>query len=76
MLPGSGRLDAMVWGEGHSPVLMRNNRDEIRAMVGSRVETSRMTGGYAISMGNQVAWNVPPQAIKLCLDISSGLAVR
>ncbi len=57
-------------------VLSRNNPDEIRAMVDSMVETGRMSGGYMMCIGNHIPWNVPPEAIRLYLDLSAELAYR
>ena len=63
-------------GEGDNRVLMRNNPEEIEAMVRGMVETGRMTGGYMMCVGNHIPWNVPPEAIKLYLDLSAELAWR
>jgi len=56
-------------GEGDNRVLSRNRPDEIRAMVDSMLETARMTGGYFMSIGNHIPWNLPPAAVKLYLDL-------
>ncbi|MFH1572262.1 MAG: uroporphyrinogen decarboxylase family protein [Gemmatimonadota bacterium] len=63
-------------GEGDNRVLTRNDPDEIRAMVESMVETSRMTGGYMMCVGNHIPWNVTPEGIRRYLDLSAELAVR
>ena len=63
-------------GEGDNRVLMRNHRDEIKAMVQAMVETGRMSGGYMMCIGNHIPWNVPPAAVKYYLDLSSQMAVR
>jgi len=68
--------DCFIAGEGDNRVLMRNNPDEIKAMVENMVETSKMTGGYMMCIGNHIPWNVPPEAIKRYLDLSRELAVR
>ena len=68
--------DCFLAGEGDSRVLMRNNPSEIRAMVKSMAETGRMSRGYMMCIGNHIPWNVPPEAIKLYLDLSSELATR
>lgn len=68
--------DCFLAGEGDNRVLMRNDPDEIESMVKSMVETSRLTGGYMMCIGNHIPWNVPGEAIKLYLDLSSELAVR
>jgi uroporphyrinogen-III decarboxylase len=63
-------------GEGDNRVLLRNDPAEIRRMVASMVETGRMSGGYMMCVGNHIPWNVPPEAIRLYLDLSAELAVR
>lgn len=66
----------LLSGEGDNRVLMRNDPDEIRAMVESMVETGKMSGGYMMSIGNHIPWNVPPDAIKRYLDLCEELAWR
>jgi uroporphyrinogen-III decarboxylase len=68
--------DCFLAGEGDNRILMRNNPAEIRAMVGSMVETGRMSRGYMMCIGNHIPWNVPPEAIKRYLDLSAELATR
>jgi hypothetical protein len=68
--------DCFLAGEGDNRVLMRNRPDEIRAMVESMTETGRMSRGYMMCIGNHIPWNVPPEAIKRYLDLSSELACR
>lgn len=63
-------------GEGDNRVLTRNNKDEIKAMVEQMVETSKMTGGYMMCIGNHIPWDVPPEAVKYYLDLSAELAAR
>ncbi len=63
-------------GEGDTRILARNNPEEIRAMVGRMLETSRVTGGYFMRIGNEFTWNTPPAAIKLYLDLCRDLAHR
>lgn len=63
-------------GEGDNRVLMRNDPAEIEAMVDSMVETGRMSGGYVMSIGNHIPWNVPPDAIKRYLDLTAKKAWR
>ncbi len=67
---------AYMRGEGDNRVLMRNNPDEIRAMVASMAETGRMSGGYAMSVGNHIPWNVPGEACKRYFDACDELAWR
>jgi hypothetical protein len=43
-------------------------------MVESMVETWRMSGGYMMDIGNHIPWDVPPDAIKLYLDLYDELA--
>ncbi len=68
--------NCFIAGEGDNRVLMRNDPDEIRAMVETMVETGRMSGGYMMCIGNHIPWNVPPDAVKLYLDLSGELAFR
>jgi len=63
-------------GEGDNRVLMRNDPDEIRAMVDEMLQTARLTGGYMMCLGNHLPWNLPPQAVKLYLDLCNDLAHR
>jgi hypothetical protein len=63
-------------GEGDNRILTRNNPDEIKAMVDSMIETSRMTGGYMMCVGNHIPWNVTPEGIKTYLDYSAPLTRR
>ena len=63
-------------GEGDNRILMRNDPDEIEAMVRSMVETAHITGGYVMSIGNHIPWNVPPEAIKRYLNLSAELGHR
>ncbi len=68
--------DCFIAGEGDNRVLMRNDRDEIRAMVESMVETGRMSGGYMMCIGNHIPFNVPGEGVKRYLDLSAELAYR
>jgi hypothetical protein len=68
--------DCFLAGEGDNRILMRNNPAEIRAMVQTMTETGRMSRGYMMCIGNHIPWNVPPEAIKLYLDLSAELAQR
>jgi len=65
-----------IAGEGDCRVLMRNDPDEIRVMVTHMVETARMSGGYMMCIGNHIPYNVPPEAIKLYLDLAHEWAYR
>ncbi|MCX7591886.1 MAG: hypothetical protein N2255_09705 [Kiritimatiellae bacterium] len=68
--------DCFIAGEGDCRILMRNNPAEIRVMVESMVETARMSRGYMMCIGNHIPFNVPPQAVKLYLDLSAELGFR
>lgn len=68
--------NCFIAGEGDNRILMRNRVEEIDDMVRRMVETAEMTGGYMMCIGNHIPWNVPPEAIKRYLDLSSELAVR
>ncbi|MCX7916886.1 MAG: hypothetical protein N2589_01990 [bacterium] len=50
---------------------MRNNYDEIKNIVLSMVETSKICGGYMMCIGNHIAYTVPPTAVKIYFDLSS-----
>jgi hypothetical protein len=55
---------------------MRNDKTEIRAMVDGMLETSRMSGGYMMCIGNHIPFNVPGEAIKYYFDLSAELGYR
>jgi len=57
-------------GEGDNRVLTRNDPDEIEVMVESMLETSRMTGGYMMCVGNHIPFNVTPEGIKRYLGLT------
>jgi len=40
------------------------------------VETAKMSGGYVLGSGNDIGWNVAPQAIKDYLDLTAELGYR
>jgi len=63
--------DLFLTGEGDNRILTRNKPDEIRAMVDSMIETSRMTGGYMMCIGNHIPWNVTPEGIKTYFDYAA-----
>ncbi len=63
-------------GEGDNRVLMRNDAREIRTMVEAMVETGKMSDGYMMCIGNHIPFNVPPEAVKRYLDLSTELAYR
>ena len=68
--------NCFIAGEGDNRVLMRRNPEEIHAMVESMVETGRMSGGYMMCIGNHIPFNVPPESVKLYLDLSAELGYR
>jgi len=68
--------NCFIAGEGDNRILMRNNPAEIRTMVESMVETGKMSGGYMMCIGNHIPWNVPPEAVKLYLNLSAELGYR
>jgi hypothetical protein len=68
--------DCFVAGEGDNRVLVRNDPDEIKAMVCRMVDTAQLTGGYVMCIGNHIPWNVPGEAIKRYLELSRELAQR
>ena len=47
-----------------------------QAMVESMVETSKMTGGYMMCIGNHIPFNVTPEGIKRYIEYSRELAHR
>lgn len=68
--------DCVIAGEGDNRVLSRRDPDEISDMVDRMVETSRMTGGYFMCIGNHIPWDIPPESVKLYLDLSRDRARR
>lgn len=68
--------NCVLAGEGDNRILMRNNPDEIRAMVLKMTETGRMSGGYMMCVGNHIPFNVPGETVKRYLDLSAELATR
>ncbi|HOP10989.1 MAG TPA: uroporphyrinogen decarboxylase family protein [Oscillospiraceae bacterium] len=68
--------DCFLAGEGDNRILKRNNPDEISDMVDRMVETSKLTGGYVMCIGNHIPWDIPGEAIKLYLDLAEERAVR
>ena len=68
--------DCVIAGEGDNRILMHNRPGEIRAMVDRMLETSKMTGGYFMCIGNHIPWSTPPEAVKLYLDLCRERAHR
>ncbi|MEI6499724.1 MAG: uroporphyrinogen decarboxylase family protein [Armatimonadota bacterium] len=68
--------NCVLAGEGDNRILSGNDPAAIRRMVEQMVETGRLSGGYFMCIGNHLPWNVPGEAIKLYLDLSSELAYR
>ena len=50
--------------------------DQIKKMVESMVETSEISTGYAMCVGNHIPWNLPPSSVKMYLDLANELAYR
>ena len=69
-------VNPFIAGDGDVRVLMRNNPDEIKAMVEMMVETSKMSGGYMGCIGNHIPFNTPPEAVKYYLDLSAEMGYR
>lgn len=63
-------------GEGDNRILMTSDKNEIKKMVLSMTETAKMCGGYVLSIGNHIPWNVPGEAIKYYLDYCREYAWR
>jgi hypothetical protein len=63
-------------GEGDVRVIMANDYAATKRMVLSMVETAKMSGGYILGSGNDIGWNVAPQAIKDYLDLTAELGYR
>lgn len=61
--------NAVLAGDGDNRVLSRRDPEEIRAMVGSMTETARMSGGYFYCIGNHIPWDIPPESIRLYMDL-------
>ncbi len=68
--------NCFIAGEGDNRVLMRNDTDQIRAMVESMAETGKMSAGYMMCIGNHIPFNVSPEGVKKYLDLSMELAQR
>jgi len=68
--------DCFLAGEGDNRILHRNEPAEIRGMVESMVETGNMSGGYMMSIGNHIPWNVNPEGVKRYLDLSDQIGYR
>lgn len=68
--------NCVLAGEGDNRILSHGTPDDIKRMVFSMVETAQMTGGYFMCIGNHVPWDIPPESIKLYLDLSKEFAQR
>ena len=68
--------DFFVAGEGDNRILSYGNPDDIRRMVEKMVDTSKLGGGYMMSIGNHIPWNVPVEAVGRYLDLCGELAYR
>ena len=65
-----------VAGEGDVRILMGEDPSDIRAMVKRMVETSRMSGGYVMCVGNHIPFNASPKGVKLYLDYCAEFGFR
>ena len=71
------RYDNVVLaGEGDNRVIKRNDPAEIERMVRSMAETGKMSGGYIMSVGNHLPWDMPGDGVKRYLDLCDQLAYR
>ena len=71
------RYDNVVLaGEGDNRVIKRNDPAEIERMVRSMAETGTMSGGYIMSVGNHLPWDMPGDGVKRYLDLCDQLAYR
>ncbi len=68
--------NAFVAGEGDVRILMQADPDDIKAMVKRMVETSKMSGGYTMCIGNHIPFNASPKGVKLYLDYSAEFGFR
>jgi len=68
--------DCFLAGEGDNRILSSCDDKAIKDMVLSMVETSKLTGGYMMCIGNHIPWNVPAEGIKKYLDYSAEYAHR
>ncbi len=68
--------DCVLAGEGDCRILMSNDKPAIRKMVEKMVETSKMSRGYLMGIGNHIPFNVPPEMVKYYFDLSAELGHR
>jgi hypothetical protein len=68
--------DKFIAGDGDVHVLYRNDRAEISNMVDSMLETAKLSSGYMLCIGNQIPWDVPPEAVKIYLDLCDERAYK
>ena len=68
--------DCFLAGEGDNRILSSCDDKAIKDMVLSMVETSKLTGGYMMCIGNHIPWNVPAEGIKKYFDYSAEFAHR
>jgi hypothetical protein len=68
--------NVFIAGEGDIRVIMENDQSRIRTMVESMVETSKMSGGYMMCIGNHIPFNAPPEGVKFYLDTSAEIGYR
>ena len=68
--------NCFIAGEGDCRVLMRKDKAEIKRMVETMVETANMSGGYVMTCGNHIPFNVPGEAIKYYFDLCAEMGFR
>lgn len=68
--------DFFVAGEGDNRILKYGDSGDIERMVDEMVLTASMTGGYMLAIGNHIPWDIPPEAVKLYLDLCEERAWR
>jgi len=68
--------DCFIAGEGDNRILQTCDKDLIKKMVLSMVETGNMSRGYMMCIGNHIPWNVNPEGIKMYLDYCAEFGYR
>lgn len=65
-----------IAGDGDVRILMHGDEADIKAMVERMVETSKMSGGYMMCIGNHIPFNAPPKSVQLYFDYAAELGFR
>ena len=63
--------DPFLAGEGDVRVLMGRDKNNIRTMFNSMLETANESGGYMMCLGNHIPFNVPADSIRYYFDLSA-----